>query len=458
MLKIKIKLFLFFYTCLLACKVDICAQIVVKDTSFAKSICIQYPNIMNLNCQILDTTLATTVLNTLNFKYNVINCVSELVYFKNAQIIDGSYNNIKILPSIQKSTKWTKLLLSHNQLTKLPDLTGLKNTLKEIDLSYNQLVSVQQLEYLININAINLSNNKLRSIPNMRSYIHLDRINLSNNFLSFKDFVQFTTFYNSDDFGNYTFGNQFNLTNDTSITFYANYPIELHVPIDEGISGLTYTWHKDNAVYSTTNKNILTIPFANKSDSGTYWVSVTSSNPILKNVTVRSGNINVKILDCQEIIQFNFNIKSSCDQTTASLDILRLRNKTWPFSLYIQNVLTNELINIQKNQSLEVQNGDYHFIVDDNKGCAVRKQNALHIAKSKKCPLTFSPNGDGIQDEIFLNGNEEVLIINKDGYTVKKIQLPAFWNGTDNDGNDAPIGSYALIRKDGSSEKITLLR
>ncbi len=458
-MRLKIKSFLFLCACILGCNLHIDAQyITVKDTAFAKTICSQYPSIMNYNCKNLDTTSAGTITNTLNLINNEIDQIKEISYFNNASVINASYNNIKSIPPILKPSKWTKMLLGHNQLNELSDLSMLKTTLKEIDLSFNQLVSIPQLENMINLEFLNLSNNKLRNLPNMRLYKNIEKINLSNNYLSFKDFIQFTTLPNPEDFRNYIFGNQYNLTNDTTITSHANYPIELRVPIDEGIPGITYTWHKGTAIYTTTTVNTLTMPFAQKSDSGSYWVSVTSNNAKLKTITVRSGNIHVKVLECQEILQFNFSTKSSCDQTTASLDNIELPNMTAPFSLFIQNALTNELINIQKYQTIDVQNGNYHLIADNNNGCVIKKENALIIRKSIKCPINFSPNGDGIQDEVYLNGNEEISILNKEGQIIRKIQLPTYWNGTDNNGNDAPTGSYALIRKDGSSEKINLLR
>lgn len=76
---------------------------------------------------------------------------------------------------------------------------------------------------------------------------------------------------------------------------------------------------------------------------------------------------------------------------------------------------------------------------------------------TKKNVVTFSPNGDGVADVVFIDGNGTAKIINKGGIEVHTISLPYEWDGKDKYGNNLEPGIYYISKSDGSVLKALLV-
>jgi len=431
----------------------------IKDTAFASSMCAQCPSILDYSCRKMDTSAANGITYYVNFSQRKVQDAREIVYFKNLSSVNLSGNELQTFPSINNSVKWSSLLLANNKLAQLPDLSSLKSTLITLDLSNNLLTKVTGLEKLTNLHHVDMQGNLLRSLPNLDGCGRIERFDVSGNYLSFKDFIPFVANRSiSNDDGGFILGDQRPLTNDTIISSYSTSQLVLKVAIDEGVKGLTYLWYKNNVSYRSTSTNQFIIDNVQKSDSGNYSVTVRSNNPKLSGITVRSGNILVKVNDCQRILASHFSKQSSCEQTLVTLTHLSLSNTNWPFALTLENALTGDTFHLLMNETLALPEGTYHLLARGGKSCEAKESNALKVLRPKECPIVFSPNGDGVLDEILLEGSGPAELVNKEGKIVKHFILPTYWDGRDDKGAEVPLGTYVVFKKEGNTQKITVLR
>jgi hypothetical protein len=437
------------------------AQLVdIRDAGFSSYLCNNsyYSPLVTSDCRHLDTVKAGNFVSTLcNCDSSSIANAAVIVYFKKVGGVSMKHNNITTFPTLKSTLPWTSLDLSYNKLEIAPDLSPLKNTLKTLNLSHNNLVSLQDSTInLKNLQSLNVSYNNLRSFINVSSLKNLDELNVSFNYLSFKDFMSFLS--HSDFQDDFNFSIQKPLTNDTTLWLFEGTDILLNAHIDEGIPGLNYAWYKGGNLVQSFKSNPLQLSNIQFADSGQYIVVVSSDSSKLKGVTIKSGLYTIKVKPCQEIENFSFSTTTTCEKSTATLNSVQLTNPDPSFNLLLENAITQSRIPIQVQQPQGVVNGAYHLVASNGTTCTVKKENALKVSSLPSCPFVFSPNGDGIQDELFLDGNGDAFIINKEGLTVKNLRLPAYWNGSGDKGEEVPLGTYILFKKDGSNDKITVLR
>lgn len=88
------------------------------------------------------------------------------------------------LPNLDNLVNLKKLNISDNNLTILPNLNNLKN-LMELDISYNNLTNLPNLNNLINLYELDISSNKLSNLSNLDNLKELYYLNISNNKLSY---------------------------------------------------------------------------------------------------------------------------------------------------------------------------------------------------------------------------------------------------------------------------------
>ena len=70
----------------------------------------------------------------------------------------------------------------------------------------------------------------------------------------------------------------------------------------------------------------------------------------------------------------------------------------------------------------------------------------------------FSPNGDGIHEEFFIDGTGSAKIFSPQGTLVREVHLPVYWDGTDRDGKLVNAGYYAIIINDTTYSNVTVVR
>ncbi|OJJ18077.1 hypothetical protein BKI52_26505 [marine bacterium AO1-C] len=109
---------------------------------------------------------------------------SEIFRFKNLQVLNLNFNQIKTLPDNLYQLKYLQVLrLGHNQLSRFP--TGLEKLvyLRILDLHGNQLKNIPSIiRHLKRLEELHLHENQLKKVhPNWQHLAYLRFLNLSEN-------------------------------------------------------------------------------------------------------------------------------------------------------------------------------------------------------------------------------------------------------------------------------------
>lgn len=70
----------------------------------------------------------------------------------------------------------------------------------------------------------------------------------------------------------------------------------------------------------------------------------------------------------------------------------------------------------------------------------------------------FSPDGDGRFETFFIEGTGTAKIYQPGGRLIKTLTLPAYWDGTDKNGQLVNAGYYAIIINDSTYSNVTIVR
>ena len=109
------------------------------------------------------------------------------------ETLDLSFNKITEIQNLDKLSNLTLLDLSFNQITVIKNLDKLNN-LSQLELSYNQITTIQNLDKLNNLSQLDLSYNQITAIQNLDKLNNLSQLDFSYN--------QITTIQNLDKLNN----------------------------------------------------------------------------------------------------------------------------------------------------------------------------------------------------------------------------------------------------------------
>lgn len=121
----------------------------------------------------------------------------------------------------------------------------------------------------------------------------------------------------------------------------------------------------------------------------------------------------------------------------------------------VVNTLNDQVVN----DLSDIPAGRYRIEVSNEDNCIDSLDEKVTILQ--KCledyPV-FSPNQDGIEDEYFIPYEGSIKIYDRNGVFQKELDTPAYWDGTDQNGNLMPMGNYVIITDEGRPVNITLVR
>lgn len=191
----------------------------------------------------------------------------------------------------------------------------------------------------------------------------------------------------------------------------------------------------ENTVYSDT---ILKVAVENEAGC-----TVTDSIEITVNkLEIRSVDYQQEEADCWTDGQMIIN--------TGEVD-----NFKGNYRFRLHNQLTNQLLSNLD----EVPEGVYTLQVVDDRDCVADYEKTVKV--EQKCLEdypAFSPDGDNIEDNYFIPHEGTVSIYNRNGRLLQELETPAYWDGTDAQGNLQPMGNYLLITESGRTVNITIIR
>ena len=73
-------------------------------------------------------------------------------------------------------------------------------------------------------------------------------------------------------------------------------------------------------------------------------------------------------------------------------------------------------------------------------------------------PLSFSPNGDGLEDEFYINQSGYAKVYDKKGKLVNEFAVPSYWDGRSKDGRLLDFGYYLVVINDQEKFGLSIMK
>ncbi len=453
----------------------------------------------NPNLHTIPNIDGLTNITTLGLDSNDLTSLPNLSTFVNLEVLSFHHNRVAVLPSLDNLTQLRILFVQSNQLTALPSLTNLVN-LDKLFISDNPITVIPSLSGLVKlkyfsshrnpISAVPSMNNcvlleylicsennvttvpnitnctllkelwmpecRLTTLPNLSSYAALHTVNVSGSRLSYEDILPST--------GNPGFNlTDFNFTDQqpgTAFTVNAmtSNAVELDLGYDNAITNSIYTWFKDGVFYMNTTVNKLNFASVTFANDGVYTCTITNTTPALSGLTIQSRPITLRVSPCIVSNNLHYSIdNTACTYPIAvTLDESSFSAGTAPFTYTLENK-TDTLAFSTSSFTLSKE-GVYDIIVKDATGCEVVFESHLVIERNSQCDPVFYPNGDGVADTYYIENTGTAQIYNRTGDLIKELNVPAYWDGSNKKGQDAPSGLYVIVVNKDITIKVTLLR
>lgn len=362
-------------------------------------------------------------------------------------------NNLTAIPEISNLTQLRVLKAWKNQLTALPNLTTLTN-LRTLSLDYNQLTIGPDLTGNTNLERVELDHNLLTTGPDLDGVTGLYDVELDYNYLSFEDILPY--YYRPD------FDNDFDVT--PQLTFEVGYEVQVMIGdtvkistgIDANISNLTYDWYLNGIFFYRTFDDELTINNIQESHAGTITCTISSTE--VTRLVLSTNEFNITVMPCIDISNLDYTVTPvSCTQTgKIEIDINTLPSDDYLFVLKGKS----------SNKEMFSENGVFQGLTEEkytleiisNKACIENYSSAITLQRLDCKDILLTPNGDGIQDEYFFENTGEIILFNKNGMEISRLQGPVLWNGKV-DNSVLPNGYYiAYLKEQDQHLSITILR
>ncbi len=195
--------------------------------------------------------------------------------------------------------------------------------------------------------------------------------------------------------------------------------------------------------------------------SGGNTLELTQSGDVSLEITDQYGckSSDSLFVDFQplEIESFDFSVNEADCWTEGTVQVNTLMvNKIYQEE---QKRLLNTLNGNYVSDFDKVSEGVYHLEITDSHNCSVQSDKEIVI--KQKCiedyPV-FSPNQDGVEDQYFIPHVGSIKIFDRNGTMLNEFDTPAYWDGTDFNGAQLPMGNYVMITDDGKPVNITLIR
>ena len=366
-------------------------------------------------------------------------------------------NNLDKLPEVSGMTTLQRIFCRSNNLTEIPDLSGCSSFMHLI-CTFNQIDSLSDFASTPSMFRLICHNNQLSSLPDYSQHPNLRELLAWNNQFTFDDILVMTR--------QSTFDTEYHISPqdsaDTKTVYNAvqNEDLTLDLAFDDTVTTNTYMWYKDGNLLTTTNINELSIPNIQLTDAGTYHVIVTNSHPSLGSISLVSKMIRVNVFSCLGIDNASYDvIDANCQNgATVLIDEGSLIISNPPATYSLVNQTEQDTLTFMGPELNELLEGKYDLIISDINNCEAMLPSFIQIDHNSECDPVFSPDGDGKNDTYYVEQVGIARIFNTSGELIKEFSTPAYWEGTKNDGSQAPMGYYSIIINEREVINVTLLR
>ena len=218
-------------------------------------------------------------------------------------------------------------------------------------------------------------------------------------------------------------------------------------------------FYASNGLLIDSTKGLIYIQNAK---AGTYTINLTSNTCLKSNVLtiIKKDSILAPVTVIPALSKLTYSTLSPGCKTLGSIyfdDQTILGKKPFVFQLstnYSTDVITNT-----NGKFDELREGNYQLSVRDSTGKETKYEKLISLIKQGDCTSSvLAPNSkDGLQ-AIFIPEIGTASILNRDGSVIKKLTIPAEWDGRDANGNEVPMGDYYLFINEQQSKVITVIR
>lgn len=231
-----------------------------------------------------------------------------------------------------------------------------------------------------------------------------------------------------------------------------NYPEQdIQLQADYNCESTTIRLAEDQDIATVEWPNDATGSSMEVYESSAIEVRYTDSNQCSR---MKSVDVEVKKLQIQTL---ETNILPADCYLNGSIEIrsVNVENSTGDLDFEFINQLTNETYQ----SSERLAEGKYQIVVYDDRNCADTWPQDLVVLKDclKDRPV-FSPNNDFVDDRYYISDSGTAEVYNRNGTKVSEFETPIYWDGTDRQGRDLPMGTYLIVINNEKVINITILK
>jgi gliding motility-associated-like protein len=455
--------------------------IVSQARAYSGEIFIDNSNVSNINELVFFESInKITVFNT---QLRVFPSISNL---KNLEVFICNGNQLTEIPDFSKNVYIKQIIITNNKITSLPIISDFRN-LEHFDVSYNKIqilplfsnlpnlrsivafhnnISViTSFENVPNLNQLVLDSNNLSSLEQVYKIQSLKRLYLRGNKLTFSELNKLT---NHNSYLSFIVFPQDTIGERKKIQFFNLNSKSLKLDNISDVESFAFDWYKNGSYLKSIN-GVDSLYFTNLllSDTGNYTcvVKCINSNSPYFNKTVTYNFINLKFATCNSFNTLNFSVlKNDCK---AGTDILIEESFNLgaygPYNYTLMHDSLNLIFNYSNPKIKNLTSGIYSISIEDiNKNCKVNIPSFIKIDTIANCITKnnneyFTPDGDGINDNFYIDVEGVAHIFNRNGLLIKTIKTPAIWEGTDNNGILQDLGYYVIVLNNKQKIFINLL-
>jgi hypothetical protein len=404
-------------------------------------------------------------LKTLNLHSNYLNTLPDLS--KNDSLLELNVNNnlLDSLPNLSKLIRLERLYVHNNRLQKLngienlvalkefwcysnfvsaiPSLDKLKN-LQSFDASKNLLNSIPNFGNNSPIETIDIDGNNLTSLPNFSNYPLLKKVTLFNNKLTFEDLLKITTVIRYDTVfqiwpqQKWKVGQKKTITEGTAFA--------LSTGIDATVSNVRYEWYHKGKLDTTVLGDKRPFIYFTLQDSGSYTCLM--KHPAFAGFYLETDAFALSANSCLDLSKFSTSATEANCLKTGTLTIASDGSTGLLYSLKSPN--SGRTFHASNGHFIGLTESVYDLTISTSTGCSGTISSVKIPIQTCKDYL-ITPDNDGNMDTYHFTEIGKVEIYDKRGNMVKRMTIPAEWDGSSDRGKVAS-GYYIASINDGESQ------
>jgi len=390
-----------------------------------------------------------TFLEEINASGNLLSSVPDLSNLINLKTLNIQDNKVSSLPSLVNLKALETLLIAENRISTLPDLS--KNTaLIYLNASNNKLSTTPDLSSNTALQEIILDSNNLTNSPDLTGLNQLNHVILENNYLTFQDIIPFAAYPGYDTV--FSFVPQKKLKVGTEIEAVEGDSLTLQTTIDGSVTGVSYAWYFQNTLDATVQKDAYTIKKVAVSDSGFYFARLT--HPAFPGLVLETDSFHLLVSPCLDVSKITYasteincvtpgTITVNYAASTSGL-VYTLIDQAGTVSSSATGLFTGLT---KPNYTLKIKNA-----------VCERAYPATITLQQNDCKEVFiTPGSVDENSKVSFYDSGKVVIYDKSGRVVKKLTIPASWDGRNEQGKIVPGYYIANINNGQTYVRISVI-